>query len=130
MKTLRDARILRAAVVGLVFWLGGCITPSGPHNGSASGATFSGTVSSSQGGTIANVTVTVTPAGAAALAGVQTSASGSYTVDNVPAGDGTVTVSSLPTSCQAPTAIQYTGAKNGGSRTLNIVAPCSSTTLP
>jgi len=126
VKTLRDARILRAAVVGLVWSLSACIgSPSGPK----SGATVSGTVSGSQGGTIGNVTITVTPAGASALAAVQTTASGTYTVDNVPAGDGSITVSNVPSSCQAPSVISYTGLKNGGKRVLNITAPCG-TTLP
>jgi hypothetical protein len=90
----------------------------------------SGTVTSSLGGGIASATVTVTPTGADALTPVQTSSSGAYTVDSVPAGDGTVTVSNLPSTCTSPTPIQYTGIKNGGSRTYNIVAACSSTELP
>ena len=129
MKTLRNAGIVLAGVAGLVLGLGACsLVPTGPKNNS--GATFSGTVSSSVGGGISGATVTVTPTGGSALAGVQTTSSGAYTVDSVPAGDGSVAVSGLPSGCQAPAAVPYTGAKNGGSRTLNIVVPCSSTTLP
>jgi hypothetical protein len=105
------------------------LVPTGPKNDS--GATFSGTVSSSQGGGIADATVTVTPSGGTALAGVETTSGGAYTVDSIPAGDGTVTVSNLPAACQTPTPVQYTGAKNGGSRTINIGVSCSaSTELP
>jgi Carboxypeptidase regulatory-like domain len=117
----------RAAAAGLVMWLGACSIPSGPHNGS--GGTVSGTVSSSQGGDIGGATVTVTPTGATSLAAVQTTASGAFTVDNVPTGDGNVTVSNLPTNCQATISVEYTGLKNGGTRVLDIVVPCS-TTLP
>jgi hypothetical protein len=108
--------------------LGACTTSSGPKDG----ATFSGTVSSSQGGAISGATVTVTPSGGAALAGVTTDANGDYTVDAIPAGDGTVAVSNVPSDCSAPTPLQYTGAKNGGARTVNLTVPCSSssTTLP
>jgi carboxypeptidase family protein len=108
-------------------WLGACTgSPSGLHNG----ATFSGTLSSSQGGTIANATITVTPSGGSALAGVQTDGSGAYTVDGVPAGDGSITVSNVPSNCQAPSALPYSGAKNGGHSVHNLTAPCGSTTLP
>jgi hypothetical protein len=86
-------------------------------------------VSGSQGGVIPSATVTVTPTGATALAAVQTTTSGTYTVDNVPVGDGNLTVSNLPSNCAATVAVQYTGLKNGGSRVLNIVVGCS-TTLP
>src|ERR1700722_6619355 len=111
MKTVRSARILRAAAAGSVMWLGACVSsPTGAHNG----ATFTDTVQSSLGGTIANATVTVAPTGAAALPAVETTASGAFTVDGVPAGDGTITVSNVPSSCQASTVVSYTGAKNGG----------------
>jgi hypothetical protein len=120
--TFRDARILRAGVAGFVVWLGACSLPSGPHN--AAGATVSGTVSSSVGGGIVNATVTVTPTASASLPAVQTSTGGAYTVVNVPAGDGNLAVSNLPTNCQS-VSIQYTGIRNGGSRIINIVVPCS-----
>jgi hypothetical protein len=131
VKTLRNAHIARAVVAGLVLELGACISPTGPHNGS-SGGTVSGTVSSSQGGGIASVTVTVTPTGASSLAAVQTTSTGGYTVDDVPTGDGTVVVSNLPSGCQETAQVAYTGLKNGGSRVLDIVVPCSSssTQLP
>jgi len=126
VKTLRDTRILRVAVLGPVLWLGACIaSPSGLHNG----ATVSGTLTGSQGGAIPNATLTVTPTGASALPAVQTTATGTYTVDNVPTGDGSITVSNVPTSCQPPSVIAYSGLKNGGNRVLNIVAPCA-ITLP
>jgi hypothetical protein len=126
VKTLRDARIRRAAVVGLVLWLSACTaSPSGPANG----ATVTGTIQGSQGGAVANATVTVTPAAASALPAVQTTTSGTYTLDNVPAGDGSITVSNVPTNCQAPPAISYAGLKNGGHRILNIIVGCG-TTLP
>jgi hypothetical protein len=126
MKTLRDPRVLRAAVVGLVVWLGACITPSGPHK---VGATMSGTVSGSQGGAVVGATITVTPSAASALAAIQTTAGGAFTVDNVPVGDGSVTVSNVPANCQPSTTLSYTGLKNGGTRDINIVVGCS-ITLP
>jgi Carboxypeptidase regulatory-like domain len=126
VKTLRTTRIVRAAVVGLMSGLAACSLVTGPH--SDAGATFSGTVSSSQGGGIASATVTVTPAGAAALGAVETNSSGGYTVDSIPAGSGTVTVSNLPAACESTAQVQYTGAKNGGSRTLNVTVSCSSST--
>jgi hypothetical protein len=130
VKTLRDAGIVGTAVAGLVLGLAACsLVPTGPKNGS-SGATVSGTVSSSLGGGIASATVTVTPTGASSLAGVQTTSNGAYTVDSVPVGDGTVVVSNVPATCQPTTQAPYTGLKNGGSRTFNIVVACNSTTLP
>ncbi len=114
----------RIGVVGFALLLGACSTPTGAH----AGATFSGTVTGSQGGAISSATVTVTPTAGAALTAVETSASGAFSVDAVPAGDGSITVSNVPSGCSTAT-VQYTGAKNGGKSTHNIVVTCS-ITLP
>ena len=116
----------RLAVGGLILWLSACGAPSGP----GIGATFSGTVSNSQGGVINNATVTVTPTGGSALPAAQTATDGTYTVSDIPIGDGSVTVSNLPGVCAPLATIQYTGAKNGGHRTINFTIACTATTLP
>ncbi|HZS62278.1 MAG TPA: carboxypeptidase-like regulatory domain-containing protein [Gemmatimonadaceae bacterium] len=114
-------------IAGLMLALGACGAPSGP----GVGATFSGTVSNSAGGVISGATVTVAPTGEAALAGVQTGSDGTYTVSGIPKGDGSVTVTNVPSNCNPSSTVTYTGAQNGGHRTVNFVIGCNSaTTLP
>jgi hypothetical protein len=87
--------------------------------------TVSGTVTSSQGGGLAGVQVVVTPIGGAALPAVTTTSGGAFTVSHVPAGSGSVALTSgLPLQCSAPSAVPYTGLAYNGTATTNVVAPC------
>jgi hypothetical protein len=123
-----EADVKLFAIGGLALLLGACVgAPSGP----GAGATFTGTVSGSDGGVIANATVTVTPTGGAALAGVQSGTDGTYTVSGIPKGDGSITVTNVPAVCDPSSTVTYTGAQNGGHRSLNFTISCStSVTLP
>lgn len=86
-----------------------------------------GTITSSLGGALSGVAVTVTPHGGLALPAVPSSAIGVYRATGVPVSDGTgsVTVSSLPANCTAPSATAYGVLVNGGILTVNITVPCS-----
>jgi hypothetical protein len=88
---------------------------------------ITGTISSSLGGTLSGIGVTVTPHGSLALPAVPSNASGAYRATGVPVSDGTgsVTVSNLPSNCTAPSAASYAGFVNGGTLTVNITVPCS-----
>jgi hypothetical protein len=80
--------------------------------------TVAGTVRRATGEAIAGATVTVTPGGA-----IPTGAGGQYTVSNVPAGTGTVTLGTLPSGCQAPPAKPYTVAA-GQTATVDFSVTC------
>src|SRR5579862_3074170 len=92
--------------------------------------TLTGTISSSLGGTLAGVTVTVTPQGHSALAGVITNSSGVYTVTLVPAGSGSISVSNVGSSCTAPAPTAYTGLTTGGTVTTNFTLTCTPASPP
>jgi len=96
-----------------------CTTPVG---------TIIGTITSSLGGGIAGAKVTITPSGANALAAVTTGSNGAYSVSSVPAGQGTVSVSSLPGTCTAPSAKSYTGLASGKTDTVNVTVTCTPAT--
>lgn len=96
-----------------------CTVPTG---------TVGGTVTSSLGGALANVTATVTPTGIAAQPGVLTSAAGVYSRSGVPigaAGAGSIALSNLPSNCTNPGAQPYSGLTDGGSITVNITVSCT-----
>jgi hypothetical protein len=121
----------------------GCATPSSlPYSGLASGGTVtvnvsvtcqtittgsvSGTITrASDGSAIAGASLTLTPSGASALAAVSSSATGSYSISNVPAGNGSIAVGALPSGCTDPGAQSYTGVVAGGTVTKNIVVTCT-----
>lgn len=88
---------------------------------------ITGTITSSLGGTLSAVAVTVTPHGGLALPAIPSSTTGVYRATGVPVSDGTgsVTVSSLPANCSAPSATSYGVLVNGGTLTVNITVPCS-----
>lgn len=89
-----------------------CQVPSG---------TVSGTVTSSLGGGIQNVAVTVAPGGA-----TTTNASGAYSVANVPVGSGTVALSNIPANCTPPAGPSpYTIASAGQVATVNFTLTCT-----
>lgn len=84
-----------------------------------------GTVTSSQGGGVANVTVTATPTGSTnALPAVRTGSSGTYTIGNMPLGTGTVIFSTVPNSCQTPTSVNYTVPTEAATDTINLTLTC------
>ena len=92
--------------------------------------TLTGTISSSLGGPLVGVTVTATPQGHAALTGVTTNGSGVYSVTNVPAGSGSISVSNVGGSCTAPAATAYASLTNGGTVTTNITVTCTPVSPP
>lgn len=119
----------------------GCTAPASQNVTVASGGTntvnftvtcsvptgsISGTVTSSLGGGLAGVQVTVTPTGAGALAAVATSASGTYTVASVPTvpATGAITLANLPANCTNPGPTAYSGMTTGG-LTTNILVTCT-----
>jgi sugar lactone lactonase YvrE len=87
-----------------------------------------GTVTSSLGGALSGVSVVVTPQGGTALAAVATDTGGHYMVNNVPAGDGSVAITGVPSNCTAPTPASYTALADSGSKTVDITATCAPTT--
>lgn len=91
----------------------------------ATTGTVTGTVTRNTGGALANVAMTVTPTGGAAMASVNTNASGSYTVTNVPAGGGTVTLGTLPAGCTNPGPQNYSGLIAGASVTKDLTVTCA-----
>jgi hypothetical protein len=93
-----------------------CVPPTG---------TISGTITSSLGGTIANASIVVTPTGGSALAAVTTSSVGLYSVTGVALGGGTVSVSSLPTNCTAPSPKAYTGVTFDSTLTVSLTITCT-----
>src|SRR5262249_40348651 len=101
---------------------------SGPRNTGPTTGTVTGTISSSQGGGIAGVTVLVTPPGGTPLASVVTDSAGKFQVLNVPigTGDGRVSVSHLPAICASTTdSAAYASLTAGGTATANVTVPCS-----
>ena len=88
--------------------------------------TVTGTITSNASGNppVSGVTVTLTPQGGSALAGVQTNASGVYSRNLVPPGSGTIALSTLPAGCTAPPSTPYSGVTAGGTVTVNIQITC------
>jgi hypothetical protein len=111
-----------------------CITaPKGKGgnggNGGTSGATggtINGTVDSlgDNAPIGAGVTVTATDSASGVAYVATTSSTGTYSIANVPKGDGTITLSTLPTGCTVPAAVNYTGETNGGTLSFNIIVNC------
>ena len=85
--------------------------------------TVSGVVSSSQGGPLSGVAVTVTPAGGSPLGPVTTDAAGHFSIPGVPSGSGLVRISGVPGNCRIPAALAYT--LESAQTTVNVTATCS-----
>lgn len=83
---------------------------------------LSGTISGTNIGPLAGVTVTVTPSGQSALTAV-TVGGGGYSLPSVPLGSGTITVSGYPSTCNQPAAAGYTVAANA-TTVVNISLSC------
>ena len=105
-----------------------CITaPKGKGGSGVSTGTINGVVDSSNADPIGpGITVTATDGATAASVVGTTSADGSYSLTDVPAGSGTLTVGPFSSSsgCSAPAATNYTLTK-GGTLTYNILVPCT-----
>lgn len=84
--------------------------------------TIEGTLRSNQGNTpIAGATISASNGGGAPVTAV-TSATGTYSLANVAAGAGTLTITALPSGCTA--AAQAYSLSSGGTSTVDITASC------
>lgn len=85
-----------------------------------------GTITSSLGGGLSGVQVTITPTGGSALPAAATSAAGVYSVASVPTvpATGAITLANLPANCTNPGATAYSGMTTGG-LTSNFVVTCT-----
>ena len=84
--------------------------------------TINGTLRSNQGNTpIANATISASNGGGAPVTAT-TSATGTYSLANVAAGTGTLTITALPAGCTA-TSPAYT-LTSGGTTTVDVTASC------
>ena len=96
-----------------------CTVPSG---------TISGTISSSLGGGLNNVSVTATPTGGSAVGPAISNSTGAYSLSGVPvgaSGAGSLALSNLPSNCTNPGAIAYSGLTDGGTINVNITVSCT-----
>jgi sugar lactone lactonase YvrE len=90
--------------------------------------TVAGTVTSSLGGPLEDVHVSVDPAGDAPPVEVATDADGKYSIAGVPAGSGSVSLSGVPANCSVPAASTYDGLTGGSTKTVDVTVPCDATT--
>lgn len=91
--------------------------------------TITGVVTSSLGGALQDVHVSVDPEGDAPAIDVATDADGRYTVASVPAGSGSVTVTSgFPSNCSAPAAATYEDLDADSTMTVDFEVSCEPTT--
>ncbi len=86
--------------------------------------TLTGRITRSTGGDAAGVGVTVIPSGGTALPAVSTISTGVYSVANVPAGGGSLTLGNLPNGCTAPSNLSYAGITAGGTITRDVALNC------
>jgi ligand-binding sensor domain-containing protein len=112
----------------LALLLTGCGSSSDFQVGPTQTGVVAGTVSSSLGGTLAGVSLVVTPTGGTAMPAVMSSSSGGYRVLNVPilsGGSGRIAVSGVPSNCTAPSAVSFTGLTAHDSLSVPITVPCT-----
>ncbi len=105
-----------------------CITAPKKGSGSAgTGGTINGTVDSlSDGDAIPGVTVTATDSASGATHSATTASDGTFSISNVPKGDGTLTFTNLPANCVTPS-LQTYSISNGGTLTYNTAINCPGT---
>lgn len=113
------------AVGALAVSVAGCDShhnSTGPSTG-----TIVGTVTSSLGGSLDSVSLTITPAGGTAMTAVRSAgAHGSFRVADIPVenGKGAIAVSNVPFNCTAPQPVSYTGLDASDSISVPIVVTC------
>ena len=90
--------------------------------------TITGTVTSSLGGPLAGLHVSVDPDGDSPAMDTTTDADGRFTMPGVPAGSGSVTVSGFASNCSAPNAATYAQLADGDTTTVDVEVPCAATT--
>jgi sugar lactone lactonase YvrE len=90
--------------------------------------TVAGTVTSSLGGPLQDVHVSVDPDGDAPPVEVATDADGKYSIAGVPVGSGSVSLSGVPDNCSVPAASAYDGLTGGSTKTVDVTVPCDATT--
>jgi hypothetical protein len=116
----RSALLLAALLLGV----GACHDDDG--TGPAPTGTVAGTVTSSLGGPISGITISVTPASGTAPSDVTTDGDGEFSVSGVPVADGkgTISLAGLPDNCTDPGTIAYSGLANGQTVTKEIEVDC------
>lgn len=95
-----------------------CPVPSG---------TVSGTISSSLGGGISGIAVTITPTGGSGVSAGTTPAAGTFSA-SVPVGatgDGQITLANVPANCTNAGPYAYSGLTEGGSVVRNVTLTCT-----
>lgn len=133
VRTCSHGRITAIGAAALWLVAAGCTSGSAPTSpisaSNSQSGSISGVISSSVGGGLPGFHILVIPNGRFAVApgtpsGV-TGLDGSYTISDVAAGGGLVSVSVPPSwNCIAPAAVAYSGVTVGGMVTVNITVPC------
>lgn len=96
--------------------------PGGPNDTPKTG-TLKGLVKSSAGGTLPNVTVTVTPQSGSVVQ-VTSTVAGAYEAPDVQGGQGTIRLSTLPPGCLVPRDTSY--IMGGGATVIvDVLVTCS-----
>lgn len=122
----RPASCVRLLVaIGLSVWSCGGSSPDRQLTAPRAG-TVEGVVSSSLGGPVAGVTITVTPEAEPTQPSVSTDTLGHFMVTAVPTvtNEGTVSASHVPGNCAATTVV-YTGLAAGASVSVDLTLACT-----
>jgi uncharacterized protein YfaS (alpha-2-macroglobulin family) len=102
-----------------------CITAPKKSSTGGAGGTIKGTVDSlSDAAPIPGVTVTATDSATGAVHSATTASDGTFSISDVPKGDGTLTFTNLPSGCQTPS-LQTYSINNGGTLTYDTAVNCS-----
>jgi len=89
---------------------------------------ISGTVTSSLGGPLAGVHVSVDPEGDAPAVEIATGTDGRYSATGIPVGGGTISLAGVPDDCSLPPTSTYTDLEDGETKTIDFSVPCELTT--